>query len=267
MTQGKLPVRGWVPAGVRIRRLSLFEGCLERSKLRSHLLTSVMLDAARERIKSAIERYWEKHKGTSPVTATARSTRLRGLAVAARRLAAAPENMKWRRRLEFKIAPLFLEDVGAADFANHVLVEFERTLGRAKGLPRFLLTLRSRARLDEEDVGRCLALAKVDAAWSELDCGAFLPGSRDSQEPDPQDPNLPVSRDPYLMALVEELEDVWTGLTGRGVLAKHPVEKSVYFAEWLALVVRKSTRGKVRPLPGTILDITRALKSRKLRPV
>ena len=56
-----------------------------------------------------------------------------------------------------------------------------------------------------------------------------------------------------------ELAASWKAMTGRIVLAKDPDDKRVYFAEWLALVVRKATRGKVRPAPGTILDAARSL--------
>ena len=69
------------------------------------------------------------------------------------------------------------------------------------------------------------------------------------------------------MTLVRDLEGAWRQLTGRGILAQDPIDKRVYFAEWLALVVRKSTRGRFRILPGTIIQAAEALKKSKLHAV
>jgi hypothetical protein len=264
MTQAKLPQRGWVAGGIRLR-LVLFDACLERSKRRSHVLSPELLASARERIRPALERYGERRVRTPYVTATEQNDRLGKISVAARRLAAAPTNAKWRSRLETAIAPLFLKDPSTADFANHVLVEFELKLGldRPRGLPQFLDTLRSRKQLDDDDVGRCRALAAVTSRqWG--------PGSRHpyfaSSGPDTnreRDPHKPDFRDPHMITLIDELESVWVDLTGKGILARDAVDDSVYFAKWLSLVVRKATRGKLRPSPGTIIDAAVALQKSK----
>ena len=252
MTRGTLPYRGWVAGGITVHRLSLFERCLHASKLRRHVLTPAITEASRERITAAVVRYCEQHQGTPPVTLTDRTKRLHGVSVAARRLASDPESPTWRKRLAARIAPLFLEDVGAADFVHHVLLTFERRIGEPHGLARFLITLRSKKRLDDYDVGRCRVLAEMEAmAWKVDPASPLLPGGRD--------PHRPGLRDPYMVGLIVELAASWKAMTGRSVLAKDPIDKRVYFAEWLALVVRKATRGKVRPAPGTILDAARSL--------
>lgn len=217
----------------------------------------------------ALERYGARRIRTPYVTATEQAGRLAKIATAAKRLAAAPENEKWRLRLVKAIDPLFIEDPSTADFANHVLVEFEAELGltRPRGLPQFLQTLKSRTVLVGDDVGRCRALADVSAKrWGPESRWRYLPAPSSNADK-VRDPHTQDVRDVHLIELVEELEGVWVDLTGKGVLAQDPVDKTVYFSKWLALVVRKATRGKLRPTPGSIAAAAEVIKSRKLDPV
>lgn len=268
MTQGKLPQRGWVAGGIRLR-LVLFEACLERSKRRDHRLTPEVLEAARVKILPALERYGARRIRTPYVTATEQGQRLGKIAVAARRLAASPGSAIWRERLIKAIDPLFLKDPSTADFANHVLVEFEVRLGltKARGTPQFVQTLKGGLPLGADDVARCRALAALTARnWGSGSNHPYLP-RRIASSGGARDPHTPDIRDPHLIELVGELEGAWLELTGKGLLAEDAVDKRVYFANWLSLVIRKATRGQLRALPGTIIDAAEAHQNRKLKPV
>lgn len=266
MTQGKLPQRGWVTRGMHLR-IVLFRACLERCKLRRHELTPQALEYAESAVRDALSRYAERRLGAPYVTATEQSRRLGAIAVAARRLAAAPANQKWRNRLEEAISPLFLSDPSTGDFVNHVLVEYELTLGlpKPRGLPQFVHTLQQDEPLDAQDLGRCRVLATVMARrWGPGTKHPYLPRREEGTFPDPHAPDV---RDAHLVTLVRDLEGAWRQLTGRGVLAQDPIDKRVYFADWLALVVRKATRGRFRILPGTIIQASEAFKKSKLNAV
>ncbi|WP_296596631.1 hypothetical protein [Phenylobacterium sp.] len=266
MTQGKLPQRGWIAGGLRLR-VVLFEACLRRSKRLRHKLTPELLDTAKDAVRAALERYGEKRVRTPYVTATEQQRRLRKIAVAARRLAASPKNAKWRERLVAATDPLFLRDPSTADFANHVLVQFEAELGlvKARGLPQFVRTLKSRRPLGVNDVGRCRALAAVESRkWGPDSKRRYL-AKQISNDAPVRDPHEPDVRDQYLIELIRDLESVWFDLTGKGVLAEDPVDKRVYFADWLSLVVRKATRGRLRILPGTVIDAAEALRKSKTK--